>query len=83
MRVEVVYARREDADTVTVQLPSGARVRDALRAAGFATRQHDVGIFGKRVAVDAPLADGDRVEIYRPLVLDPKERRRVRAARRK
>jgi len=82
IRVEVVYARREGADAVTVQLPAGATVRDALAAAGFATRHRDVGIHGKRVQADAPLADGDRVEIYRPLLQDPKERRRRRAAKR-
>jgi len=83
IRVEVVYARREGADSVTVQLPNGATVRDALAAAGFTTRHQEVGVYGKRVNADAPLADGDRVEIYRPLALDPKERRRQRAARRK
>jgi uncharacterized protein len=82
IRVEVVYARREGADSVTVQLPAGATVRDALAAAGFAARHRDVGVYGKRVRADAPLADGDRVEIYRPLLLDPKERRRQRAAKR-
>jgi hypothetical protein len=83
IRVEVVYARREGAESVTVQLPAGATVRDALEAAGFATRHRDVGIYGKRVRANAPLADGDRVEIYRPLLLDPKERRRQRAANRR
>ncbi|HET7364631.1 MAG TPA: RnfH family protein [Burkholderiales bacterium] len=81
IRVEVVYARREGADSVTVQLPAGATVRDALAAAGFATQHRDVGVYGKRVRADAPLADGDRVEIYRPLLLDPKERRRQRAGK--
>jgi hypothetical protein len=41
-----------------------------------------VGVFGKRVPPDTPLADGDRVEIYRALLLDPKERRRQRARQR-
>jgi len=82
IRVEVVYARREGTDVVTVQLPAGATVRDAVAAAGIADSRA-LGIFGKRVRADAPLADGDRVEIYRPLLLDPKERRRQRAARRR
>jgi uncharacterized protein len=81
MRVEVVYARREGADTVIVQLPGGATVRDALAAAGFTAHHRGVGVYGKRVALDTRLADGDRVEIYRALVLDPKERRRLRAAK--
>jgi len=54
-------------------------VRDALAASGLQGNQ--VGIFGKRVAMDTRLADGDRVEIYRPLKLDPKEARRRRARR--
>ena len=83
MRVEVIYARREGTDVVTVQLPAGATVRDAVAAAGIAADSRALGIFGKRVCADAPLADGDRVEIYRPLLLDPKERRRQRAARRR
>ena len=86
IRVEVIYARRDGTDVVSVQLPAGATVRDALAACGIAQRHPDVdlqalGVYGKRVRADAPLADGDRVEIYRPLLLDPKERRRQRAAK--
>ena len=80
IRVEVVYATREHADTVTVELPQGATVRDALQAAGM-KEGVALGIFGRRVAADTRLAHGDRVEIYRPLLLDPKERRRERARR--
>jgi putative ubiquitin-RnfH superfamily antitoxin RatB of RatAB toxin-antitoxin module len=82
IRVEVVRAHRDGADTVTVQLPAGALVRDALRASGIDAQASEVGVFGKRVPPDTPLADGDRVEIYRPLALDPKERRRQRARKR-
>ena len=82
IRVEVVRARRDGVDTVTVQLPAGASVRDALRASGIDAEASAVGVFGKRVRPDTPLADGDRVEIYRPLLLDPKERRRQRARQR-
>jgi len=56
-------------------------VRDALAASGF--EGHAVGIFGKRVDLDHRLAEGDRVEIYRPLAMDPKEARRQRALKRK
>ena len=79
MRVEVVRARTEGVEVIELQLPSGATVRDALAASGIKGTQ--VGIFGKRVAMDTRLADGDRVEIYRPLVIDPKEARRRRARR--
>lgn len=42
-------------------------------------RRDGVGVFGKLVALDSPLRNGDRVEIYRPLIADPKEARRKRA----
>jgi putative ubiquitin-RnfH superfamily antitoxin RatB of RatAB toxin-antitoxin module len=82
IRVEVVFARRDRVERVTLQLPDGALVRDALRASGMAADPNAVGVFGKRVPPDTPLADGDRVEIYRALLLDPKERRRQRARKR-
>jgi putative ubiquitin-RnfH superfamily antitoxin RatB of RatAB toxin-antitoxin module len=88
LRVEVVYALPAAADAVLVELPAGAKVLDAVRASGIVERHPDIdlkkcrlGIYGKVVAADAPLASGDRVEIYRPLALDPKEARRRRARR--
>lgn len=81
LKVEVVHARPEKADLVEIRLPDGATVRDALAAAGISGNPVEVGIFGKRVTMDTRLADGDRVEIYRPLRLDPKEARRRRARR--
>lgn len=81
MKVEVVHARGGGAAVARVQLPVGATVRDALAASGLALNleKQAFGIFGKRVALDHPLAEGDRVEIYRTLALDPKEARRLRA----
>lgn len=68
-----------------VQVPEGASVRDAVRASGWpaATRDQDVsaldvGIWGKRCPLDQAVRDGDRVEIYRPLLVDPKVARRER-----
>jgi putative ubiquitin-RnfH superfamily antitoxin RatB of RatAB toxin-antitoxin module len=86
MRVEVVYALPEGADVSVLELPPGATVRDALAASGVAARHaaldlSQIGIFGRRVTPDAVLSDGDRVELYRPLALDPKEARRRRARR--
>jgi putative ubiquitin-RnfH superfamily antitoxin RatB of RatAB toxin-antitoxin module len=84
IRVEVVYAQGKEAVVVAVRLPAGSRVQDALAASGIAGIDLSaVGVFGRRVAPDAHLADGDRVEIYRPLILDPKEQRRRRARRTK
>ena len=83
IRVEVVYATRSALDAVTVELPAGATVRDALVAARMKERGAALGIFGRRVAPETPLADGDRVEIYRPLLADAKEQRRRRARARR
>jgi putative ubiquitin-RnfH superfamily antitoxin RatB of RatAB toxin-antitoxin module len=79
--VEVVRARPEHHQTVVLELEQGATVRAALLAAGMPLDQ-PVGILGRRVELDARLADGDRVEIYRPLRVDPKEARRRRALNR-
>lgn len=82
MRIEVVHARPDGAEVVEVRLPAGATVRDAVLASGVAgIETHKVGIFGKIVPADTRLAEGDRVEIYRPLKMDPKEARRRRARR--
>lgn len=84
IRVEVVLALAREVDAVTLALPAGSTVRDAVAASGLGERHPGidlaaVGVFGRRVAPDARLADGDRVEVYRPLLNDPKEARRRRA----
>ena len=68
--------------TSTVELASGSTVRDALRMAGMnADEAPSVGIWGRVCTSDAPLREGDRVEVYRPLTVDPKEARRLRYKR--
>ena len=86
MRIEVVYALPGRHDVTALELPAAATVGDALAASGLAARHpglelSQLGIFGRRVAADTALSDGDRVEVYRPLALDPKEARRRRARR--
>ncbi len=78
LRIEVVRAQPERQTSVVLELEPGATVRTALLAAGLPLEQ-PVGVFGRRVALDHRLADGDRVEVYRPLRTDPKEARRRRA----
>ena len=82
LRIEVVRARPERQEAVALELEQGATVRVALRAAGMPLDQ-PVGIYGRRVALDARLADGDRVEIYRPLRAEPQDARRQRALKAK
>jgi putative ubiquitin-RnfH superfamily antitoxin RatB of RatAB toxin-antitoxin module len=81
LRIEVVRARPERQETVVLELEQGATVRMALQAAGMPLDQ-PVGIYSRRVDLDSLVADGDRVEIYRPLRLDPKEARRRRTLNR-
>jgi len=82
MRVEVIYALRARQRVRRLELPKGATVRDALRAARLPVGRA-AGIFGRVAEPGARLRDGDRVEIYRALRADPKEARRRRAALRR
>lgn len=86
IRVEVVHALSTRQVALTVILPEGATVRDAIEASGIATLVgleaidlERVGIWNRVVTADATLADGDRVELHRPLIADPKDARRRRA----
>jgi putative ubiquitin-RnfH superfamily antitoxin RatB of RatAB toxin-antitoxin module len=84
--VEVVHVTAERTKVVPVKLDAGATVRQAIAKAGLPLEPGGaVGVFGRVCALDAPLNDGDRVEIYRPLPEDPKEirRRRAREGRRR
>jgi putative ubiquitin-RnfH superfamily antitoxin RatB of RatAB toxin-antitoxin module len=90
LSVEVVYALSSGEDAVTLALAPGATAADAVRVSGVLERHPEIdlgrqkiGIHGRVVAEKAPLRDGDRVEIYRPLPVDAKEARRRRAFRRR
>jgi putative ubiquitin-RnfH superfamily antitoxin RatB of RatAB toxin-antitoxin module len=84
LHVEVVHCAGPDVvERVDLQLRPGATVRDAVERSGMAGRLQvdapQVGVWGRVVALDRPLCDGDRVELYRPLQVDPMEARRRRA----
>ena len=88
--VEVAYALPYRQVLVEVQLPVGATAVEAAQRSGIASKFEGVdlenvtfGIFGQIVAPRQVLRDGDRVEIYRPLIADPKEVRKARAERAK
>lgn len=84
--VSVAYSPRAgEVDEVALQLASGATLIDAVRASGLLARHPEIdlavqrtGIWGRAKPHETPLRDRDRVEIYRPLVVDPKEARRLR-----
>ncbi|MDA8383723.1 MAG: RnfH family protein [Betaproteobacteria bacterium] len=86
MKVEVVYAMPESQVLLHVEAAVGATVEQAIKASGILDKfpeidltRNKVGIFGRLVKLDASLREKDRVEIYRPLIADPKEIRRKRA----
>lgn len=87
MRVEVVFALREQQELVGLEVAEGTTVAQAIEQSGIASRfpAHDlsrcpVGVWGHVVERDTPLQNGDRVEIYRGLQMDPQEARRELAA---
>lgn len=86
IKVEVSYGLREKQVILPVSLPEGATVNQAIEKSVIQSQfpeidlgVNKVGIFGKLVKLDTVLRDKDRVEIYRPLIADPKEVRRKRA----
>jgi len=82
LRVEVVWALPARQRVVRVELEEGATARQAIKASGLKASYAGLARFGARIEPDAVLKDGDRVELLRPLALDPKEARRQRARRR-
>ena len=87
LHIEVVYALPAKQQLVTLQLPAGSSVRQAIDASGLLQKhpeidltKNKIGIFAKLTKPDAVLRDRDRVEIYRPLIADPKEVRKQLAA---
>lgn len=84
--VDVVQAVATRQTTITVSLPEGATVRDAVMASGIldaagltSAALERVGVWNRVATADTVLKDGDRVELHQPLVADPKEARRRRA----
>ncbi|SDE08064.1 RnfH family protein [Paraburkholderia lycopersici] len=85
LSIDVCYALPNAQTLITVELPPGATVRQAIDASGVLARHPEidlaklkVGVYGKLKPLDAVLADHDRVEIYRPLIVDPKMARQRR-----
>lgn len=88
IHVEVAYALRERQALVAVEIEEGATIEEAVQRSGILKtfpeielQRAKVGIFGRPVALDERMREGDRVEIYRPLIADPKEVRRRKAGR--
>ncbi len=88
INVEVAYALPHKQAILALAVPEGTSALEAARRSGITDRFEGIdldnaklGIFGKPVSPEQALREGDRVEIYRPLIADPKEVRKARAAR--
>lgn len=86
IQIEVVYALPTKQTVLSLKVSAQEQVQQAIEQSGILQQFPDidlnvntVGIFGKQVKLDSPLRSGDRIEIYRPLLADPKEIRRRRA----
>jgi putative ubiquitin-RnfH superfamily antitoxin RatB of RatAB toxin-antitoxin module len=86
--IEVAYAHPNKQAILKVSVPENAPVESAIRASGILEQfpeidldKNGIGIFGKMTTLDTPLCPQDRIEIYCPLVADPKRARRERAAK--
>ena len=88
--VEIAYALPEEQVIISIKVPTIFNVQQAIEKSGIQKKfpsidlsKNKVGIFGIKTTLDHPLNDRDRIEIYRPLILDPMEMRRKRAAKKK
>ena len=88
--VEIAYALPEEQVIISIKVPSKSDVKQAIEKSGIQKKfpsidlsKNKVGIFGKKTTLDHVLKNRDRIEIYRPLILDPKEMRRKRAKKKK
>lgn len=86
LRVSVAFAYADRHTVLSTDVPEGTTLREAIRRSGMLDKHPEidldamrVGVFGKLRDADAPVRQGERIEIYRPLKADPKEARRARA----
>ncbi|MCW8877954.1 MAG: RnfH family protein [Kangiellaceae bacterium] len=86
LTIELIYALPEEQELLVIQAPMGSTVEQAIELSGILSKYPEidltntkVGIFSKVTKLNEVLRDGDRIEIYRPLIADPKEMRRKKA----
>lgn len=88
IQIEVAYALAGEQCLLTLNVDEGTTIQEAIQLSGLLEqypgidlgKTNKTGVFGKLAKLDRVLMSGDRVEIYRPLIADPKEVRRKRAA---
>jgi uncharacterized protein len=88
LAIEVAYATPDREIIIALQLPHGATANDAIERSGILRQapeidwaKNKIGVYGKLCKFDYVLQQYDRIEIYRPLIIDPKEIRRLRAGK--
>jgi putative ubiquitin-RnfH superfamily antitoxin RatB of RatAB toxin-antitoxin module len=88
MRIEIAYAKPEQQRLLTLDVPAETTVQAAIERSGIIAEfpeidlnSNRIGIFSKPCKLDHLLQAGDRIEIYRPLIADPREARKSRAAK--
>jgi putative ubiquitin-RnfH superfamily antitoxin RatB of RatAB toxin-antitoxin module len=87
VNIEVAYALPDKQQVIALQVSEGTTIEQAIRQSGILDQfpqiditQNKVGIFGKLKKADVVVREGERIEIYRPLIADPKQVRKQRAA---
>ena len=90
INIEVAYASSRESIILSVSIPVGSTIKQGIELSGILEKypeidltRNKVGIFSKLKPLDETLNEGDRIEIYRPLIADPKDARRSRAERQK
>ena len=85
--VQVVYALADQQEIFSVQMPTNSTIKQAIERSGILCKhkhidlsKNSIGVYGKVVTLEQKLKDQDRIEIYRPLTIDPMQARRARAA---
>ncbi len=90
INVEVIFALPQEQITFKVRVEQGATAQQVIEASGILVKYPEIdlktnklGIYSRLIKLDTEIADGERVEIYRPLIADPKEMRKRRAGKAK
>ncbi|HEX5055966.1 MAG TPA: RnfH family protein [Gammaproteobacteria bacterium] len=85
-KIEVAYARSDSQLIIELEVEEGATIEEAISSSGILLKfpeidlsVNKVGVFGKQMALERPVREGERIEIYRGLVADPKQARRRQA----
>lgn len=88
--IEIIYALPDEQKLITLEVDQGCTIESAIQQSGILSQypeidlaQQKVGIFSKVSKLEQELREGDRIEIYRPLIADPKEVRKRKAAEQK